>query len=61
MYIIYDGRAIYGDTDDASVLVACDSLEEARGYKGDFGDGCVIYSYDEKDELLINEKFEEIL
>ena len=60
-YVIYDGRAIHGDTDDAMCMTMCDSLEEARSYKGEWGE-CAIYSYDvtPKDEL-INEQFIEIL
>ena len=46
LYIVYDGRAC-GDqgTDDAMVMVSCDSLEEARSYNGDYGQ-VAIYSYD---------------
>lgn len=60
LYIVYDGRAI-DNTDDAAVMVTCDSLKEARSYKGDFGDGCVIWSYAKKGEELVDERFEEIL
>ena len=49
-----------GNTDDAQVLVSCESLEEARSYKDDF-DGC-IYEYDVNDKKeLINERFVEVL
>lgn len=62
-YILYDGRASFGDTFDASVFVACDSDEEACSYKGDYGQ-MVCFSYaikenpgDEPDEL-VDERFE---
>lgn len=61
LYLVYDGRAIGGDTDAAMVMVSCDSLKEARSYKGDFGNDCVIYSYKIVGENLIEERFEEIL
>ena len=61
LYIIYDGRAISGDTDDAAVMVACESLKEALSYKGDFGGDCVLYSYREDGNNLVDEKFERVL
>ena len=61
LYIVYDERAITMSTDDASVMVTCDSLEEAKGYAGDFGKRCPVYSYDIKGKNLINEKFEIII
>ena len=66
LYIIYDGRAV-DSTEDASVMVTCDSLKEARSYRGDFGDGCAVWSYatkkvrGKKAGELYDEKFEEIL
>ena len=65
LYIIYDGRAI-DDTDSAAIMVTCDSLKESRGWKGDFGNGCVIYSYaikkkNKQTNELVDERFEEIL
>ena len=60
LYLIYDGRAV-DNTRDAQVMVSCDSLKEARSYKGDFGDGCVIWSYAILGKKLIDERFEEIL
>ncbi len=44
-YIVYDGRAIAGDEDDASVLSIADSLKEAQEDCKDFGESCV-YEYD---------------
>ena len=61
LYIIYDGRAAFGDTDDATVMVACDSVDECWSYLGDFGDDCVVYSYLESGNDLIDERFEFIL
>jgi hypothetical protein len=45
-YVLYDGRACQPicDTDNATVLVACESLNEARSYKGEFGQ-MTCYSY----------------
>lgn len=66
LYIIYDGRAI-DNTNEAAVMVSCDSLKEARSYKGDYGINCVIWSYrctgkwKKGRELLDDERFEEIL
>lgn len=60
-YIVYDERAIIMDTEDASVMVACESLEEARSYRGQFGLRCAIYSYDVDGEDLVNEQFVEVL
>ena len=60
VYIVYDGRAAFGDTDDATVCCCADSLREARrDVKEDFPDG-VIYSYIETpDGELIDERREE--
>lgn len=44
-YILYDARACGGaGTDDATVLVACNSNKEAESYKGDYG-AMACYSY----------------
>lgn len=58
-FVVYDARAILGDTDDAAVLVACGSLSEAWRYlRWEFGSGA-IYSYridtnrEAKDETLV--------
>lgn len=62
LYIIYDERAISQDTENAMVMVTCESLEEARGYKGEYGEKCPVYSYDiKKGNKLVNEKFIEII
>jgi hypothetical protein len=53
LYIVYDGRARY-DEDEATVLVSCDTLEEAKGRCPEFGD-CVVFEYDIAGEsTLIN-------
>ncbi len=57
MYILYDGRACAGDSDEASVLVACDSNEEAKSYKGEYGQ-MACFSYDISGKDLINEQHE---
>ena len=57
-YILYDSRAADGmGTDDASVLVACESNEEALSYRGEYG-GMACYSYREDGKNLVDEKFE---
>ena len=60
IYIIYDGRAI-DNTDEAAVMVTCDSLKEARSYKGAFGNGCIVWSYTKQGKKLTDERFEEVL
>ena len=59
MYLIYDGRARFGDTDDAVVYFAVGySWEEAaRSLVEDFPDGC-IYSYREDGDVLVDEREE---
>lgn len=58
MYILYDGRACGGQgTDDATVLVACSSDREARGYKGDYGQ-MACYSYAVNGQELSDERWE---
>lgn len=58
VYILYDSRAADGlGTDEASVLVVCESEEEAESYKGDFG-GMACYSYREEGERFVDERFE---
>lgn len=62
-YILYDSRACAGDTEDASVLVACESDEEAHSYEGDYGAmACFSYAIketpgDDPNEL-VDERFE---
>ncbi len=58
-YVIYDGRAALGDTDDSSVCCCADTLEEAKQDVRDmFPDG-IVYSYEYgEDGKLINERFE---
>lgn len=60
-YIIYDGRAANGDTDDAAVCEVCDSLQEAVANAPEYGGGCVIYSYDVQGNELVNEQLERIM
>lgn len=58
LWILYDSRAC-GDsgTDDASVLVSCQSNKEAKSYKGDFG-SMACYSYEIKGKNLVDEQWE---
>lgn len=60
LFVIYDGRAIDGNTEDASVYCCADSLKEAkRDVREMFPDG-VIFSYDTAPDgkTLINERQE---
>ena len=58
IYILYDGRACNNvGTEDASVLVTCESNNEAKGYKGDFG-MMACYSYKLDGKNLTNERWE---
>lgn len=58
-WILYDGRACGGlsSTDDAAVLVACDSNKEAKSYKGQYGT-MACYSYKHKGRELVDEQWE---
>lgn len=57
LYILYDGRAEFEGTENASVQVTADSLAEAEEYAGEFGDS-VCYSYDQSGEALTDERWE---
>lgn len=55
LWIVYDGRAEDGDTDEASVYVTANSLKEAKKWvREDFNDG-VIFRYDIQGKELVNE------
>lgn len=57
-WILYDGRACGGQgTEDASVLVCCGSNQEAKSYRGEYGD-MACYSYAEKGTELTDERWE---
>ena len=56
-YILYDARAIAEGTDNASVLVACESNREAKSYRGMFG-AMACYSYADADGILSDERCE---
>lgn len=57
LYVIYDERAMLGDTDDAQVLCTAHSLKEAkRDCRTMFPRG-VIYEYDVHGKELVNERF----
>lgn len=59
-YILYDGRACGGQgTDNASVLEACDSDEEAQEAKGDYGQmACYSYRLEPDGKTLVDERWE---
>ena len=55
-YLVFDGRACGGvGADDATCLVSCQSLKEARSYNGDYGQ-TAIYKYDIVKNTLENEE-----
>lgn len=56
-YILYDSRACGGETDEASVLVCCESNKEAKSYKGDYG-AMACFSYRRAGQNLVDERFE---
>jgi hypothetical protein len=60
-YVIYDERAILGDTDEASVLEACRSLRDVRRSHfdgGKLGPMGAVYEYDvTAARELVNEQF----
>lgn len=65
-YIVYDERVWEGydpdtgqfNTDNAMILVGCDSLAEAKGYIRDHFEGGVVLSYNDTEEILTDEKYE---
>ncbi len=62
IWILYDSRACGAvGTDDALVLVACDSEKEAKSYCGDYGAmACYSYAEVKRDgkNILEDEKWE---
>lgn len=60
LFVLYEGRARCGDTDDASVLDTAESEEEVRDQAqfviDNFPDGVVWYQYDDIDNNLTNER-----
>ena len=57
IYILYDDRAADGNVNDASVLVVCESEQEAKSYEGEFG-GMSCYSYKDENGQLVDERHE---
>lgn len=53
-YYILDGRA-YTDPHLAVVCEVCNSLEEARNHKKDYGEGCAIFTDGENNEITLVE------
>lgn len=63
LWILYDSRACGGvGTDNAVVLVACDSNKEAQSYKGEYGSmACYSYKIEKRSngkEYLVDEQWE---
>lgn len=58
IYMLYDSRASFDDTDDAIVLFSTDNKDEAiKAQKKDFPSS-ILYSYVEENGYLIDEKQE---
>lgn len=53
MFILYDGRARYGDEDNAAVLVTAETEREARSYRGDFNSDSIWFEYKLVDGVAI--------
>lgn len=61
IFLVYDGRACGGiGTDNATVMVVCESLKEARNCQEDYGQ-CAIYEYEDRNGTLVNEQWVEDL
>lgn len=58
-YLIYDQRAYTMGTDNAQVMCAAMSLQEARSDRDSMFPGCPIFSYGNSDNLLVDERLEE--
>jgi hypothetical protein len=57
-YILYDTRALGGNTDDAAILDVFESRKEAKLFQGGFSEA-VCYSYRWQDECtLVDERYE---
>ncbi len=58
VWIIYDGRADFGDTDEATVLEACSSKRDLRSALFSWrGHDAVVYEYEVADgDMLVNER-----
>lgn len=57
VFVLFDGRAKLGDTDDATVLVTADSEEEARKDGRHWaGYDAIWYEYDVVKGVATNEK-----
>ena len=56
-FVLHDGRAKSGDTDDASVLITAHSEQEARkDGRGWSGYDAIWYEYDVVNGQAVNEK-----
>lgn len=57
-FVVYDGRAAGGDTDEAQVLLVCSSLTEAKKEAPHHGDDCAVFSYAVQGDQLVDERLE---
>lgn len=56
LFVLYDGRARFGDTEDASIMTTAESEGEAIGESQDWEDvDGIWYEYDVKGKTLVNE------
>ena len=55
MFVLFDGRARSGDTDDAAVLDTADSEAGAKSCKGDWPKDSIWYEYRPSDSGKENE------
>ena len=54
-FILFDGRARMGDTDDATIFATAETEEECRELNGDFGDDAIWYEVGENGEMDMRE------
>lgn len=59
VYLLYDGRAANGNTDEALIYCIADSMEEALRDKKEMFPDAIIYSYKKEGMDLLDEKIED--
>lgn len=55
LYVLYDGRARLGETDDATAYTTERSEEECLRTADTYGVDAIWYEYDEEGDQLVNE------
>lgn len=56
IYILYDSRANFKNTEDCSIVCVANSFEEVINDSKDNPEECVWFSYDRNGEVLNNEQ-----